>query len=336
MRILRALFAVLAVAVSTSAAASCHLFFLEELYSNADGSIQFVTLMNVTSDDGENLFNGQQLVSTEDGTGAIHRFTFSKNLNFNTANRHLLVATAGFAALGIVTPDFTIPDGFLFTDKAKLTYTCNNTTIAYDSLPTDGVMALHTGNTIVPNVATNFNGDSGSVVAAGPAVVTVVEYYNAGLDHYFITADPGDIAALDAGLFPGWARTQLSFNAYATPGAGLSPVCRFYIPPIHGDSHFFSAQPSDCAALLAWAADPVNFPNFSGYIEEHADAFYVTLPDATGACPMNTVPVFRLWNQRFDSNHRYTTSQAIVDQMKARNYVLEGALPNQAAMCAPM
>ena len=86
---------------------------------------------------------------------------------------------------------------------------------------------------------------------------------------------------------------------------------------------------------MAWAADPITFPSFSGYIEEHAAAFFVTAPDATGACPMNTVPVFRLWNQRFDSNHRYATSPAIVAQMKARNYVVEGAQPNLAAMCAP-
>ena len=59
----------------------------------------------------------------------------------------------------------------------------------------------------------------------------------------------------------------------------------------------------------------------------------MVLPDATGACPIGTVPVFRLWNQRFDSNHRYTTNGTTVAQMKAKNYVLEGASPNFAAMC---
>jgi hypothetical protein len=82
------------------------------------------------------------------------------------------------------------------------------------------------------------------------------------------------------------------------------------------------------------AANPASYPNFSGYIEEYAAAFYVALPDATGACPVGTVPVFRLWNQRVDSNHRYSTSSATVAQMQARNYVLEGNAPNFAAMCA--
>ena len=46
--------------------------------------------------------------------------------------------------------------------------------------------------------------------------------------------------------------------------------------------------------------------------------FEMDLPDAvTGACPAGGVPVYRIWNQRYDSNHRYTTSTAIRDQMVA-------------------
>jgi len=165
--------------------------------------------------------------------------------------------------------------------------------------------------------------------------VPVVEYYHQALDHYFITASASDISLLDGGAFPGWLRTGQTFHAYPTQSiASLSPVCRFFIPPQHGDSHFFSAANADCAFLLMAAANPASYPNFSGYTEEYAAAFYVALPDATGACPAGTVPVFRLWNQRVDSNHRYTTSAAIVAQMQARNYALEGAAPNFASMCA--
>jgi serine protease len=171
--------------------------------------------------------------------------------------------------------------------------------------------------------------------ALGQSIVPVVEYYHQALDHYFITALPSDISLLDGGAFPGWVRTGQSFHAYpAQSMASLSPVCRFFIPPQHGDSHFFSAASADCAFLLMAAANPASDPNFSGYIEEYAAAFYVGLPDATGECPAGTVPVFRLWNQRQDSNHRYTTDAATVAQMQARNYVLEGAAPNFAAMCA--
>jgi hypothetical protein len=173
----------------------------------------------------------------------------------------------------------------------------------------------------------------------GSPAVTVVEYYNKVLDHYFMTSLAAEIALLDAHVppFQDWTRTQQSFQAYpvqVTPALG--PVCRFLIPPQHGDSHFFSAAPPDCTFLLKAAADPANNPNFSGYFEETAAAFFVSLPDTTGACPSGTVPVFRMWNQRFDSNHRYTTSRAIVAQMLARGYVQEGALPNLAVMCAAM
>jgi hypothetical protein len=45
------------------------------------------------------------------------------------------------------------------------------------------------------------------------APVTVVEFYNASLDHYFISARADDIAALDSGRLPGWTRTGASFGA---------------------------------------------------------------------------------------------------------------------------
>ena len=44
------------------------------------------------------------------------------------------------------------------------------------------------------------------------AIVQVVEFYNAALAHYFISADPTEIAALDAGAFGGaWKRTATPF-----------------------------------------------------------------------------------------------------------------------------
>lgn len=163
---------------------------------------------------------------------------------------------------------------------------------------------------------------------------TVVEFYNASLDHYFITPLADEIAALDSGRIGGWTRTGFVFDAFAgSPGDGrpVSPVCRFYIPPEHGDSHFLSASPAECAAVLAKIPSD---PNFSNYVEETAAEFYIALPDATtGACPSGTVPVYRLWNHRADSNHRYTADAATRDAMIARGYVAEGYGPSGVAMC---
>ena len=82
-----------------------------------------------------------------------------------------------------------------------------------------------------------------------PPTVAVVEYYNAVLDHYFITWMPDEQANLDAGNTPTrWTRTGYSFRAFTTPQAGTSPVCRYYIPPALGDSHFFGRGTAECDA----------------------------------------------------------------------------------------
>lgn len=164
----------------------------------------------------------------------------------------------------------------------------------------------------------------------GGARSTVVEYYHAGLDHYFVSALAADIEALDSGRLTGWARTGLAFNAFglsAAPPVGAMPVCRIYLPPVNGDSHFYSGSPDECAQTLA------RFPTF---VLESGAVMHMLLPDpVTGVCPPRTRPVYRVWNQRADSNHRYTTDFALREQMVARGYVPEGYGPNAVILCAP-
>jgi len=155
-----------------------------------------------------------------------------------------------------------------------------------------------------------------------------IEYYNAPLDHYYISASASDIAALDSGKFMGWARTGNAFKVYVDPASNANPVCRFYMPPIVGDSHFYTASPAECADAV------VRFPMF---ILESENVFYIDLPDAvSGTCPANMVPVYRVWNARRDSNHRYMTDPSLRDQMVAKGYVAEGYGPDAVIMCAPM
>jgi len=159
---------------------------------------------------------------------------------------------------------------------------------------------------------------------------TAIEFYHAAFDHYFITSLPAEIAALDAGTFTGWSRTGRGFSVFSAPSTA-SPVCRFYIPPQHGDSHFFSASTAECATVR----DKIGVdPNYSGYMEETPSAFFIALPDlASGACPAGTTAVYRLWNQRADSNHRYTTDAGIKAFMQSNNYVAEGYGADAVAMC---
>jgi hypothetical protein len=161
---------------------------------------------------------------------------------------------------------------------------------------------------------------------ASRATATVVEYYRADRDHYFLTADPIEIAGLDAGVFAGWARSGYGFSAFSQPADGAGPVCRFYLPPPE-DSHFFSASTAECATVAA------EHPTF---IEENASAFYIGLPDPlTGVCAPGETPVYRLWNRRVDTNHRYTIEPAIRAAMQAQGWLAEGYGPNAVAMCAP-
>jgi hypothetical protein len=133
----------------------------------------------------------------------------------------------------------------------------------------------------------------------------VVEYYEPGLDEYFMTADANEISGLDAGVHPGWVRTGLRFLAYSDPSLappGVSPVCRFYILPQYGTSHFYSADPVECAQTQVKFAGKWAF--------ETGTAFYIALPDTgTGACPVNTHAVYRFLNNANQLHHRYTAEQ---------------------------
>jgi Matrixin/Repeat of unknown function (DUF5648) len=163
---------------------------------------------------------------------------------------------------------------------------------------------------------------------SGPSTTSeVVEFYNAALDHYFMTADLNEIEVLDAGTISGWQRTGYSFAAFITPATETSPVCRYYIPPAQGNSHFFSVLPSECNVI------PTEFPTF---ILEGLAVMYMYIPDiSTGACPQGSIPVYRLWNNRPDSNHRYTIDATVRTEMIARGYISEGYGTTGVAMCAP-
>jgi hypothetical protein len=161
---------------------------------------------------------------------------------------------------------------------------------------------------------------------ASVQTVDVVEFYNATLDHYFITWIDAEIANLDAGLTPSrWTRTGYMFKAYVTPQAGTSQICRFYIPPADGNSHFFGRNPAECSAAQQ------EHPEF---VLEDSNYMQLYVPTA-GACPAGSTPIYRLFNNRADVNHRYTTDRGVRDQMVARGWIAEGDGADHVVMCAP-
>ncbi len=177
--------------------------------------------------------------------------------------------------------------------------------------------------------------DAGAAVASTPPAtgalppnaVPVLEYYDAGSDHYFITADPNEIAYLNL-YMPQWQRTGAVFFAYpaaflAPPGA--QPVCRFYAGGLIG-SHFFTANGAECAFVQSrWAGV---------WTLENPAVFYIEVPDSNGACREGTIPIYRFFNNRQDANHRHTPDLSVRRAMVNRNWVPEGA--NGVAFCSPI
>lgn len=157
--------------------------------------------------------------------------------------------------------------------------------------------------------------------------VPVVEYYHPALDHYFMTASPVEIAILDGGNPPGWQRTRFRFLAYAGPGAGRSPVCRYY--QRDNNSHFYSADPAQCAQVA------IMFPDWTF---ESANVFYMGLPNpSSGACGAGTHPVYRFYHPSV-VNHRFPAEQTVANDLNATwGWIPEGYGPGPLypAMCSP-
>ena len=147
---------------------------------------------------------------------------------------------------------------------------------------------------------------------------TAVEYYHGGYGHYFVTASPQEIEALDTGRISGWSRTGESFDVLELDTEGAANVCRYLsVPPFaDGSSHFYSALARECAMVQG---DP-------GWLFE-GDVFALILPDAAGACTGGMVPLYRLYNNGRSGapNHRYTTSPTIRSAMLVQGWIAEGA-----------
>jgi len=308
----------------TPAQAAFHLFRIDQIYSNGDGSVQYVVIREATGTNGENFWAGNSLRTTN-VAGISKNSPFPSNLpSSSTASRSVLIATPGFAALNLVTPDFTIPARFIPTDGGTLDYASGTDHISLPPLPTDGATAIDRNGTPVAGAPKNFGNATGTMTAMA---VTSVEFYNASLDHYFISALAPDIDALDSGRISGWTRTGRVFGVFPSQagGAGVTPVCRIIIPPPHGDSHFFGRSLQECTETLA------KFPFMS---QETPDAFFITLPVA-GVCPGGTIPVYRVFSNRVDANHRYMIDRTLRDQMAAMGWTIEGDGPDFVVMCAP-
>ena len=175
-------FSVLFISGISTAYADFHKWEITELFSSADGSIQFIEMF--TQADGQELLNtGPDIaqLSSTDGVTTNSMASFPNDLPDDlTGDKFFLIATAGFAGLtGAVTPDYILPDGFLFTGGGTVVFADMFdplNTVIHGALPIDGTLSLNidanTGaSNMVTNSPTNFAGASGPIDAS--AVVPV-------------------------------------------------------------------------------------------------------------------------------------------------------------------
>lgn len=171
---------------------------------------------------------------------------------------------------------------------------------------------------------------SGNPVATA---VTVFDFHNAGLNHFFRTANPAEAAAVASGQAgPGWQRTGDDFLAFSrnVTDVGASVVCRFYGSLSPGpNSHFYTGAAGECDGLKRLQQSiPATQPRWN-----YEEISFSVLVPVDGVCPQQApVPVYRLYNNGFasnDSNHRYTTRTSTYYQQAALGWSKEGPV-----MCA--
>ena len=157
-----------------------------------------------TSD--KNLFAGFTLIVTS-RSGVVKRFTFPNDPA--TSTQPLCIATPNVWPTSLDL-DFVIPEGFLPTDGGTIDL-AGVDQWTFGPLPADGhSVLLRNGNVQSSGVMNCLEVAFFLAVPIDP----VIEYYNAALDHYFISASQPDLDALDSGRISGWKRTGHSFPAW--------------------------------------------------------------------------------------------------------------------------
>jgi murein DD-endopeptidase MepM/ murein hydrolase activator NlpD len=168
-----------------------------------------------------------------------------------------------------------------------------------------------------------------------PEPAWVYDFYAASINHFFRVSNPGEAAAVASGAAGDWKTTgdDLWMLSKGAAAAGAVDVCRFYGHPTIGpNSHFYTADAGECAALKTMQAQtPAGQPRWN--YEEVAFSAY--LP-SNGLCPaVAPVPVYRLYNNGFarnDSNHRLTSKWSVVEALKAKGWSIEAG--GNPVMCA--
>ena len=151
--------------------AFAHLWGISEIFSNADGTIQFIEMVNGSGSgcSGENLLSGEEFTTTTN----TYIFPSPNVLSSDTCNKKFLMATVGFQALpGAPAPDYIIPDNFFDPSGDTLEFVSGfqeTASFGPGELPTDGINSIDDSLVVGMNSPTNFAGASGSIDVSDPS-----------------------------------------------------------------------------------------------------------------------------------------------------------------------
>ena len=155
----------LPLALPALAHASFHLWYPDEVFSDATGTVQFVEFSDSS--------DFEQFLTETSLTTKTTAYPCATDLpSSSTAGKHFLVASQGYAALaGAPTADYLLPNNFLSTssDTVYLAGTIEPHFSFNGNLPLDGTHSLSFNGftyTSITNSPTNFAGATGSITAA--------------------------------------------------------------------------------------------------------------------------------------------------------------------------
>ncbi len=169
--------------LASPALAGSHLWRIAEVYSNADGTIQFIELKEIGGSSGEWHLLGRWFMTDN------NLFVMPNNLDGDTAYKTFLMGTESYAAQpGVPAPDYVLPDNFFNPQGDTMVwFTYDSFEVVDSQLPTDGIYSLlRAGLEVGINSPTNFAQVSGRVLDP------VADYDSDGV------LDPADNCLLEA------------------------------------------------------------------------------------------------------------------------------------------
>ena len=183
----------------------------------------------------------------------------------------------------------------------------------------------HNAGTAPATVTLRGNGVTGSLNTR-----TMVEYFYAPLNYFFITSRDDEKSVLDRTA--GFQRTGLSFPVFSKETPGTKAISRFFFDKIAVQegrgSHFYTLSDNDKAALIALNPTNAQIPRLPFNEGIDSWAFLPLVSGPGGSCPGGQIPVYRLFRggTRFpdDPNHRFTANLATYESYISLGWDGEG------------